>query len=234
MDLLSGFMIGLLGSFHCIGMCGPIVLSLPPSKPDAMSVIIHNALYNFGRVLAYMLLGLIAGFIGHSISLAGFQEVLSVSLGGLILISVVAPEKLKASFRNFYLVSAISVKFRSFFGKRLSAATNSSMLVIGILNGFLPCGLVYVALANAAVSVSAFGSVAVMAAFGLGTIPMMAAAFFLKRVITPNLRRKINKMIPIGVALIGVLLILRGLSLGIPYISPILPDAAGGAVQCHH
>ncbi len=234
MDLLSGFMIGLLGSFHCIGMCGPIVLSLPLGQPGAASLIIHNALYNFGRVLAYMFLGLIAGAIGQSISFAGYQEVLSVSLGILILLLLFAPRKIKSLFLDIRLIKSASEKFRSFFGSKLIATSNTSMLIIGVLNGFLPCGLVYLALANAAVSTSVYGSAAVMSAFGLGTIPMMAAAFFLKRIITPNLKRKINKFIPIGVALIALLLILRGLSLGIPFISPILPDAAGGAImECH-
>ncbi|HOW32340.1 MAG TPA: sulfite exporter TauE/SafE family protein, partial [Bacteroidales bacterium] len=96
----------------------------------------------------------------------------------------------------------------------------SSLFLIGLLNGLLPCGLVYIAIAGSIGSGSALMGAIYMALFGLGTMPMLLAINLSGGFISTSLRKKINKLIPILVIIVGILFILRGLSLGIPYISP--------------
>src|SRR5690349_15121201 len=81
----SAFLLGLLGSFHCAGMCGPIALALPLDQSSRMKIVAGRMMYNGGRILTYMMLGVIAGLIGHGIAYAGFQKTLSISAGLLML-----------------------------------------------------------------------------------------------------------------------------------------------------
>ena len=97
MWLFSAFLVGFLGSFHCVGMCGPIALALPLEKKSNWSFFSGRLLYNGGRVLTYSVLGLLVGIIGHTIAMAGFQKVLSIATGILILIIAVFNQKGKLS-----------------------------------------------------------------------------------------------------------------------------------------
>jgi hypothetical protein len=94
------------------------------------------------------------------------------------------------------------------------------LFLIGLLNGLLPCGLVYLAIAGAIGTGSVYFGIAFMVLFGLGTLPMMLLISWIGNLFTIAVRNTMNKIIPYIVVLIGVLFILRGLSLGIPYLSP--------------
>jgi uncharacterized protein len=227
MDILwTGFLFGLLGSAHCAGMCGPIAVALPGSDRNGMALFSGRLLYNTGRTLTYMLMGVAAGLLGLGAALAGYQGGLSVFAGTVILLMLI--------FRTrFFSTSTVfrSEYFRSLFGRLLKSPGNGSLFSLGILNGFLPCGLVYLALAGSAAAGSLLNSVLYMGLFGLGTIPMMLALSLAPGWLKPEARRRLTKFIPVGAALVAVLLILRGLSLGIPFISPDLTGA--GAEMCH-
>jgi sulfite exporter TauE/SafE len=108
------------------------------------------------------------------------------------------------------------------------------MFLIGILNGFLPCGLVYVALAGAIASGDAISGAAVMILFGLGTIPAMFAASVFGKFINIGIRTKLRKAVPALAILLAAVFILRGLNLGIPYLSPRLnaPTNVSSEMEC--
>lgn len=234
MEILSGLIMGLVGSLHCLGMCGPIAIAIPARSEDKMTVVIDSLLYNFGRVVTYMVMGLIIGLVGSTISLAGYQETISIVAGVLLLIIVIIPRKWEVAIGNISFIKAGGDKLKNAFRKIINKKSMGSLFGIGLLNGMLPCGLVYAALIAALAFGSVHGAITFMFFFGVGTIPMMAAVFILKGMLSMEIRRKINKLIPVGIAIVAIILILRGMSLGIPYISPKLPDQVQEKTECCH
>jgi uncharacterized protein len=216
----SAFVLGLVGSLHCLGMCGPIVLVLPGSARERWSFLLSRLLYNAGRAITYAFMGLVVGVIGQSIALAGYQQWLGIVAGVLMILGVLLPSKgMRRILPARHYDSALAW-LKSRLGRLLGNSSQSSLFSIGLLNGFLPCGLVYMALAGSLTMGSAPGSALYMLLFGLGTLPVMFAASYAGGLITGEMRRKITRLIPVGVVLLGLLFILRGLSLGIPFISP--------------
>ena len=231
----TGFTLGLLGSFHCLGMCGPLVLAVPHISNSKAGIAVDGLIYNVGRVITYTFMGLILGALGVSFRLAGFQDYLSIVIGVIMLLFLIIPKKYYSFLNDINKISKLINQIKLQFKRVLQNKSRISLLVIGILNGFLPCGLVYIALAGALASADLLTGSLSMAAFGIGTIPMLAVVYFSKNLISQNIRYKINKLIPYAIGLVAVILILRGLSLGIPYISPILPETvvSEGGSCCH-
>ncbi|MFZ4523679.1 MAG: sulfite exporter TauE/SafE family protein [Bacteroidales bacterium] len=219
MDFWQPLVIGLLGSFHCMGMCGPIVISLPLKENSWQTKIISGLLYNLGRVSTYMVLGLVFGLMGMGIHIWGIQQWVSIGVGGMMILSVAFPILFHGSKLTGSLDRLFS-GFKKLFGKFFGFRTYLSVWTIGLLNGLLPCGLVYIALAGALVSTTPANGALYMMFFGLGTIPSMLALALLGNVISMAFRRRVQKAIPFLILLIGVLFVLRGMNLGIPYISP--------------
>ncbi|HSG68617.1 MAG TPA: sulfite exporter TauE/SafE family protein [Bacteroidales bacterium] len=233
MEYLSALVLGLLGSFHCMGMCGPIAIALPLKTHAWPARIGSSLLYNIGRTVTYGILGFIFGLIGKGFSLGGLQQWVSITLGIIMLVSVAFP----LFFRRINLersAYAIVSRLKGRFSKMFSIRSYSSLFTIGILNGFLPCGLVYIALAGAIVSGEITDGVLYMMIFGLGTIPAMALLSILGNVISVKFRKKISKLIPVFIVIIGILFILRGMNLGIKYISPKLNKEDPAATECCH
>ncbi len=203
-------------------MCGPIAFVLPVDRSNTKKMIFQTFLYHSGRLLTYSLIGLLFGVLGRGLYLAGFQQKLSIAIGVLMILSMVIPTKLlnKYSFtRPMYNVIG---KVKSKLGLYLKQKSNKAIFSIGFFNGFLPCGLVYMAVFGSVASGEIYLGGLYMLLFGLGTIPMMTGAIFLGSFVKTSIRNKIQKAIPIFVIIIGLLFILRGMGLGIPYISP--PD----------
>ena len=225
MELLwTGLLFGFLGSAHCAGMCGPIAVALPGSNDRGLSLFTGRLLYNSGRTATYMFMGVLAGLLGLGAALAGYQGALSIAAGAVILVMLLFRSRF-LSTGSFFRSPAI----KRLFGRLLSSPGKGSLFSLGLLNGFLPCGLVYLALAGSAAAGSLLNSVLYMGLFGVGTIPMMMALSLAPGWLKPTARQRLNRFIPVGAALIAILLILRGLSLGIPFISP---DLAGSG-SCH-
>ncbi len=214
----SAFILGLVGSFHCIVMCGPIAIATAGGKRDRL----YNGkilAYNIGRTTTYFVLGLIAGSLGFVASLAGLQHLLSLVLGSFIVLAVIVSYLTRRHLtgsKAYKLVSLIKRPFQNVLKKQ----TLGSKLFLGLINGLLPCGLVYVALAAAMAQNSIIHSGTYMMIFGLGTIPVMASLSFSAEYINRLKGIKINKLIPYLSLTMGLLLIVRGLALGIPYLSP--------------
>lgn len=233
----AGFLFGILGSFHCVGMCGAIALALPVGKGGGFSFVLGRLLYNLGRVTTYGLLGALAGFFGQGLQLAGWQQTLSILSGVLILILVVVPASMSLKFRKATGLETVLAKVKHWMGFFFQRKGVWAMGGVGLLNGLLPCGFVYFALAGAISMPSVGDATLYMVLFGLGTFPLMFALSLSGKYIQLGLRRFFSRAIPYAAAGMAVLFILRGLELGIPYVSPVLHTAniagASGHSYCH-
>jgi sulfite exporter TauE/SafE len=218
--ILEALVIGLVGSLHCAGMCGPIALALPLNRKNALTKIVGTLSYNWGKMLTYGLLGLVFGLFGQGLMLAGFQQWVSIILGAIMIVSVFFPVLFKNKALFDKLVSGFVSKMLGRLRSLFAISSYQSLFLIGLLNGLLPCGLVYIAIAGAIETQNALNGSIYMLAFGLGTAPMLSAIAYLSSSLSNRIRQKLNKIIPVFVVLIGILFILRGLNLGIPYISP--------------
>ncbi|WP_194767157.1 sulfite exporter TauE/SafE family protein [Tamlana sp. I1] len=232
--LFSAFILGLLGSFHCVGMCGPIAFMLPVDRTNNFKKVSQIAIYHFGRLLAYSIIGLIFGFIGQRLYLFGFQQQLSIIIGVLMIVVVLIPQKIFNKYNLSKPIYKIISKIKSALGSALKKKTFDTFLTIGFLNGFLPCGLVYMALFAAIATGSILEGSLYMSVFGLGTIPLMTTAIYFSQFLKGKARQRIQNLIPVFVVIIGLLFIIRGLGLGIPYLSPApVFDAASSEIDCH-
>lgn len=218
--LYTAILFGLLGSFHCVGMCGPIAFLLPVDRSNNWRKLGQIFLYHFGRIFAYSCIGLFFGLVGKSLNLFGLQQQLSIFIGVLMLAVVFIPQKTFNKYNFSKPVYRIISTVKSSLGKELKKKSPDTFLSIGFLNGFLPCGLVYMAVFGAIASGSALHGSLYMALFGLGTIPLMTSAIYLGNFLNAQVRQRIRRAIPVFVVLIGCLFIVRGLGLGIPYVSP--------------
>jgi len=218
------FYIGLFGSIHCIGMCGPLAFAIPSIGANRLRLVLDKLSYQFGRVISYSLLGLLIGLIGKQLWLLGLQQGLSIASGVLILMAA-SSRLFKISFGR----SKAGNRFFTLVNKMVVYAVNQRWghLFIGMLNGLLPCGFVYLAMAGAINTASAPRAMEYMFWFGMGTLPLMLAAAVSSGFINMNVRRRINAVVPYFMVLLGAWFILRGLSLNIPYLSPVIKAAQG-------
>lgn len=228
----SAFVMGLAGSLHCIGMCGPLALSLPVSHNNDLSRITGGFIYNSGRILSYAMMGLIFGSLGSLIIATKWQSGLSIALGAVILLYLLIPKK----YFHFTTTNRLGKPFmllRQQLGKLFQSKKLSSLFFIGILNGFLPCGLVYLALSSSVISASPVNGSMFMLFFGLGTFPMMFATVLMGNYLNQSIRQRIHKAVPLLLFFMAVLLVLRGMNLGIPFVSPGFGGHQPDVVECH-
>ncbi|WP_443943574.1 sulfite exporter TauE/SafE family protein [Pedobacter sp. AW1-32] len=232
MDFLPlAFLMGLFGSLHCAIMCGPIVLSLP-GKSDGMWKNVFQLLsYQLGRILMYTLLGLIVGWIGSSIVVFSNQKFLSLFIGSSLLIVSV----FRLFSRSFHKkLSLAQAKFLHPLSRVLPKIFKLPFwgFLFGMLNGLIPCGMVYLSLATALNTGSVSAGATFMFLFGLGTSPLMMTislgGFYLRKYIPFN----VQKLIPWFTLFIGLLFILRASDLGIPFLSPISGSGYAHGAEC--
>lgn len=217
--IIAALIMGMLGSFHCVGMCGAIALSLPLKDNSDWAKFSGALVYNVGRIITYAVYGFMFGLFGKSIALFGYQQGLSIFLGVLILFYIILPKRFSVfNQNNFFLV--FFEKLRQTIGRFFLKKNYSSLFYIGLLNGLLPCGLIFMASAAAVSTGDVLKSTLFMAFFGLGTLPMMWSVAFFGNYVGVSIRQKIRKAYPYMMTLIACLLILRGLGLGIAYLSP--------------
>jgi sulfite exporter TauE/SafE len=220
MEYISALLLGLLGSLHCAGMCGPIAVALPLNNEIWLSRIFGGMLYNTGRILTYAAMGAVFGLAGKGLALGGLQQWISIILGITMIILVLVPKLGSFGGSISHLTDHLTAGMKKSFGKLFTARTYRSLFTIGLLNGFLPCGLVYIALAGAVVTGESGGGALYMVIFGLGTIPVLFGIAMAGNLLAITFRRKITRIIPYFIVLLGLLFILRGMNLGIPYVSP--------------
>ena len=219
--LWTAFVFGLLGSLHCVGMCGPIAFILPLDRTNSVRRIWQIINYHLGRIFTYGVIGISFGLIGESLNLLGYQRQISIGIGIIMILAIITPQLAKRFTKplNHYIMKRLTW-VKSKMQIQLNKKSTFTLFTLGFLNGLLPCGLVYMAV---------FGSLAIgntleggfyMMLFGLGTVPLMTGAIYLGNFMKLKLRQRVLKIIPVAVVIIGLLFILRGLGLGIPYVSP--------------
>ncbi|WP_291117023.1 sulfite exporter TauE/SafE family protein [Flavobacterium sp. UBA6135] len=218
--LYTALLFGLLSSFHCIGMCGPIAMMLPVDHNNPTKRVFQLFLYHLGRLTAYGMLGLFFGILGKGLFLAGLQQQISIAVGIMMIVLVVVPEKKMAQYNFSKPMFKLISKVKSHLGNQFKRKSFDALFTMGLLNGFLPCGMVYAALFGAIAMQNEWLGVSYMVLFGIGTIPMMSAVVLVSNFITLPIRNRIQKLIPVMVFVIGSLFIIRGMGLDIPFISP--------------
>ena len=227
--LITGFTIGLFGSLHCAGMCGPLALSLPFYSQNGIRKVYAVALYNLGRAGTYTLFGLLFGFTGRGLYIFGIQQWISLISGITILCILFLPGIFRFSFAgNFFKQSSLL----SFFSRHLHAGKNIFFFYsAGMVNGLLPCGLVYIAIASSVATGSPAAGALLMFSFGVGTMPLMIITILMSGLISSTLRSRLKVIVPVFACLIAVILIIRGLGLNIPFLSPVA--ASENIIGCH-
>ncbi len=223
---------GIVGSLHCLGMCGPIALGLSGSSEFTSQPYRNSFYYNAGRTISYSFMGLILGLIGSRLALAGYQQMLSIGAGLFILFVFFFGYWFNSSFQ---ILKPWNSKIQTALGNMLNKPkTIGYYLEIGLINAWLPCGLVYLALASSMSMANAWYAALFMLAFGIGTSPLMASLMIVGNKLSFSFRHKIAKIIPVFIIITAVLLILRGMNLGIPFISPEIDKVQQCVRSCCH
>lgn len=227
--LISALILGLASSLHCVGMCGPLVMSVPVQHLPTGKKISGILLYHVGRIVVYVFLGSIAGIVGWRIYAAGWQQIFSIVMGVLILLMLSGHFFLNKLHGTNWLNQKItrlmswSLKQHSYLG----------MFIMGVANGLLPCGMVYIAITGAMATTTISGAVLFMLFFGLGTLPALVSLAFWGSRLSWQTRQSMRKVVPYVMALTAILLIIRGLNLNIPYVSPFISERSIDTVSCH-
>ncbi len=227
--LIPAFILGLFGSLHCIGMCGPLVMSMPFQQVEKSKRWLANINYHLGKTSTYAIMGLFVGIIGKSFVLLEWQQVLSILSGVFLLLITFLPvlkQKMQWSL-------PLQNGFAFIYQKMGNNPKPTYFFAFGFINGLLPCGLVYAALAAAMVTATPWQGMLFMTFFGFGTIPALTSIIMLKSKTNMAWRKYITKSSYYISIFVGILLILRGLNLGIPYVSPGL-SADNQEMSCCH
>jgi uncharacterized protein len=229
--MLAAFITGLVGSLHCLGMCGPIALSLPGTAQQGWRYLLGRLLYNFGRIATYSALGGIVAMMGVAAGMFDVQRWFSLALGAVMLVlalyhfGVFGRNKLAQD--NF-----LTRSWRRGMGRVMRIQGPAGMLALGLMNGILPCGLVYAGLFLAAQSTYACEGMAKMALFGLGTLPLMLSLSWSSKWLGAWLRQRSRIIMPTMMTFLGLMFLVRGMALGIPYLSPRMdPGTKPGQVK---
>lgn len=223
------FFMGLFGSLHCVAMCGPLVLALSTGNPCApWRTVINKIGYQVGRVAMYGLLGLAMGGIGHLFEIKGWQQGITI-FTGLMLIGGGLFSLFGRRFHGLLrLQQRFMIPLTRWIGYWLYRP--GGHLIVGMLNGLLPCGMVYMALA-AALSADSVGNGGVfMLLFGLGTWPAMLSVSLLAGFAKTRIRINLAFWLPMIFLLMGGWFLLRGANLDVPYLSPLIYPK--GAIVC--
>ncbi|GAA4140556.1 sulfite exporter TauE/SafE family protein [Sphingobacterium kyonggiense] len=222
------FFMGLLGSIHCAVMCGPLLLAVQAGQGISWKTTFNKLLYQFGRILTYGLIGLFLGLLGNVASLQGWQQGFSL-VTGILLFAIGLFYMFGKSSSNLAAIQTKAIQpFAKFMGKWLYRPGGS--FVAGVLNGILPCGMVYMALASAVNADSIWNSFYFMLLFGLGTLPLLLVFSFAGNFPKRIFKKGFSTVLPILFILMGVWFILRGANLDIPYLSPLIH--VDGAMNC--
>lgn len=228
--IIPAFLIGLGGSLHCIGMCGPLMFSSLINNKNGSISFIDWLLYQSGRIIIYAIWGIVFGAIGTSARWFGLQQNISLSLGiGMLVILILI--KLFPAFERKFSNILLAQFWKSNLLSLLQSKTKGSDFIAGMVNGILPCGLVYVALAGATAVQDPIKGGLFMIVFGIGTLPLLSALLFFGKSMQVSVRKYITKWYPALIGLMAIMLIIRGMNLG-NFFSPAILPGNGTIVHC--
>lgn len=229
----SACLLGFLGSFHCAVMCGPIVLACTSTKRFNTTFFIKQLVYNSGRISTYIVIGSLIGLLGKGLYLAGVQQFVSVLSGVLLAVLYFVHKVFRHTPKFNLMINQLTSVLRRSIAPYIKSSSPFSKFMTGAINGLLPCGLVYVAAAGALATGGLFYGGIYMLCFGLGTLPMMMFIGVTSKILSISIRQKINKAIPLLVVSMALLMVVRGMNLGIKYISPqIVVEEDHTVTQC--
>lgn len=227
---IPALLLGMGGSLHCVGMCGPLMFGSLLGKNGHGFNMIDFLLYHTGRIAVYAIWGLIFGLIGTSVKWFGIQQNISLSLG-IGILAVLLLVKLFPQAEMMISVAILPKFIRAKLIPYLNARFRGSSILAGLLNGLLPCGLVYVALAGATASQDPMRGAGFMIFFGMGTLPLLTALLLLGKGLQTHVRQKMISWYPVMIGCMALLLILRGLNQG-NMLSPSLVAGKHLVVHC--
>jgi sulfite exporter TauE/SafE len=230
--ITGGLILGAFSSLHCIGMCGPLALALPVQHLPVWQQRVAALTYNVGRIITYATFGLLFGIAGRGLYMAGFQQWLSIISGAVILAFIFNYYFLKKAWQPTWTLK-LHAGVQQLMIKTLRTNRKEAYLLLGMVNGLLPCGMVYVALAAALNFREVQQGVLFMSGFGAGTVPLMLLLSIAGSSFSFSIRGRIKKVVPYLMTVTAVLLILRGMNLGIPFISPVMAREAAAVKPCH-
>lgn len=228
--MFTPLLIGLAGSLHCVGMCGPLLLAIPQDSTTRSRAQSAFLVYHLGRTLMYGTLGLFFGLLGQGVAFAGFQQFLSLSAGLVLVVIAFFAWRWEQLIQQMSGLFAFQGWVKQKIGRLMGKKRQGSMFVLGVFNGLLPCGMVYAALAGAIATGNILAGGRFMLLFGLGTVPMLFALTWLGRPIQTVVRRNIRVVQPLLLLLAAWMLLSRGLHLDLSLFESAVPAAK---VDCH-
>lgn len=221
--LLAGVSMGLSSWLHCVAMCGPLSSMVVTSANTTSSRDV--ALYHVGRVVTYIMLCLVVGAVGDALRLSFIAFNFSL-ITGMALVSAAMMQIFGIHARiPKVLAERIRPLTQTLLQKSRSLPSATRFLVIGAANGLLPCGVSLTAIIAAATIPSFIERIGFMAAFGVSTVPALMSVNLVVKHFSPRLRDRLQRLATLSLLALGVLVVLRGSSLNIPFISPSAPDA---------
>ncbi|MFY0598520.1 MAG: sulfite exporter TauE/SafE family protein [Cyclobacteriaceae bacterium] len=222
--MIGAFLIGLFGSVHCVGMCGPLMISL--TTKSGSKALGSFLLYHIGRIAVYAAIGVCFGLISSSIRFFEIQKYFSLALGVLLIVVFGFP-KIRNRLEGWYYNSLFYQTLKGRFTKLYSSKVK--WVASGLLNGFLPCGLIYLAAAGALLSHNVWSASSYMIVFGLGTIPALALLGVSRTLMPTFFKRVSNLTTPIAL-ISGLLLIGRSVLVESPDLNALLQAQISSAI----
>ena len=220
--IIPAILIGLGGSLHCIGMCGPLMFATLYKENQKVLPTMHWSLYHIGRISIYGLWGMLVGLVGASVKWVGVQQNISLAMGIGIMVVLIA-RKVFPSYEKYIAEIGGLQNIRKILIPHINKKTRYASILGGILNGILPCGLVYMALAGATAVQDPLQGALFMILFGLGTLPMLMMVMIMGNKLSLTMRKFLTKLYPILIGLMSIMLIIRGMNLGHMFSPKLLP-----------
>jgi sulfite exporter TauE/SafE len=209
--ITAGFLFGSVASLHCVAMCGPIALMLPHPSTEPLAIAADNLAYNIGRAVTYMAFGLIAGYFGSMIGLDRLQSGVSIGIGAAMIIGYIIYRYLPTGKLPLSgIAGGFAAAIKKPFGELLKKRSRSSLFALGLLNGLLPCGMVYTAVSMSMALASPIESMTFMGLYGLGTFPAMTALYLMPKTFRGKIKGLAVKALPAMVVLVGLFMVWRG------------------------
>lgn len=222
------FLIGLAGSLHCVGMCGPLLMMVP--MQHRRSPFVGWLQYHGARVSVYILMGILFGILGKGVALAGFQRLLSLAAGGILVIVALFAWRWERWTQQLPGLAHLQVWVKRELSRRMGQGQSVPLFLLGGLNGLLPCGMVYAALAGAIAAGDMLAGAVFMLLFGAGTVPLLLLLFYVGRPLQAVLRERLRLLQPLLLLIAAALLLMRGLHLDTSLFESAVPPAD---LDCH-
>ncbi len=224
----TALLIGLAGSLHCLGMCSPLVMAATAMNP---SVIISKLVYNAGRIFTYAVLGMIVAGAGMSLPAKNYQNLLSIILGiTLLLIATGGIRNIRIPILTT-LLQSFNRKLKNLFRTFITQKNLGSLLVLGSINGLLPCGLTFLALTYCLTLQAPHDGFYFMLLFGVGTLPVMLGFTSIFQFIAKRFKLNIQTITTGMLVVSGIVLIARVFIIQLPH-APSIKEGMIDIVMC--